>query len=150
MYLDTKICHGYEVLPLFHRVRTGGKGIMHDLLGSVIDDHTLYEIIQGIIIILSMFTVYIGIHIGLTWKFITNLKGNSVDIISQKGSFIRSSIFITIAGFFMLSHEFFEGLEDLTPDATTYELFELIAFSGLVLFLIEWYKILNKIKKELR
>jgi hypothetical protein len=123
---------------------------MHDLLGSVIEDHTLYEIIQGIIIILSMFTVYIGIHIGLTWKFITNFKGNSVDLISQKGSFIRSSIFITITGVFMLSHEFFEGLEDLTPDSTTYELFELIAFSGLVLFLYEWYKILNKIKKELR
>jgi ABC-type transport system involved in cytochrome c biogenesis permease subunit len=137
-------------LPLFHRVRTGGKGIMHDLLGSVIDDRTLYEIIQGIIIILSMFTVYIGIHIALTWKFITKFQGNPVDIISQKGSFIRSSIFIIITGFFMLSHEFFEGLEELTPDSTTYELFELIAFLGLVLFLCEWYKILNNIKKRLK
>jgi ABC-type transport system involved in cytochrome c biogenesis permease subunit len=119
-------------------------------LGSIIDDLILYEIIQGIIILLCMLTVYIGIHIALTWKFITKFKGNSVDIISQKGSFIRSCIFISITGLFMLSHEFFEGLDELTPDSATYELFELIAFSGLVLFLIEWYKILNKIKKELR
>jgi hypothetical protein len=137
-------------LPLFHRVRTGGDEIMDNLLGSIIDDYTLYRIIQGIIVILSMFTVYISIHIALTWKFITKFQGNSVDIISQKGSFIRSSIFITITGIFMLSHEFLEGLEELTPDSTTYELFELIAFSGLVLFLYEWYIILNNMKKRLR
>jgi ABC-type transport system involved in cytochrome c biogenesis permease subunit len=123
---------------------------MDNLLGSIIDDYILYRIIQGIIIILCMFTVYIGIHIALTWKFITKFQGNPVDIISQKGSFIRSSIFIIITGFFMLSHEFFEGLEELTPDSTTYELFELIAFLGLVLFLCEWYKILNNIKKRLK
>jgi len=120
---------------------------MDRILGSIIDDYTLYRIFQGIIIILSLFTVYIGIHIALTWKFITKYHGNPVDMISQKRSFIRSSIFITITGFFMLSHEFFEGLEELTPDSTTYELFELIAFSGLVLFFYEWYKILNNIKK---
>jgi hypothetical protein len=97
-----------------------------------------------------MFTVYLSIHIVLTWKFITKFQGHSADIISQNGSFIRSSIFITITGIFMLSHEFLEGLEELTPDSTTYELFELIAFSGLVLFLYEWYKILNNMKKRLR
>jgi ABC-type transport system involved in cytochrome c biogenesis permease subunit len=123
---------------------------MDKLLGSIIDDYTLYRIIQGIIIILSMFTVYIGIHIALTWKFITKFSGNSVDIISQKGSFIRSSIFITITGLFMLSHEFLEGLEEFTPDSTTYELFELIAFLGLVLFLYEWYKILTNMKKRIK
>jgi ABC-type transport system involved in cytochrome c biogenesis permease subunit len=121
---------------------------MDRLLGSIIDDYTLYRIIQSIIVILSMFTVYLGIQITLTWKFLKKDKGNSDEIISQKGSFIRSSIFIIITGFFMLSHEFFEGLEELAPDSTTYELFELIAFSGLVLFLYEWYKILNKIKKK--
>ncbi|MCX9084315.1 MAG: hypothetical protein OIN87_05880 [Candidatus Methanoperedens sp.] len=119
-------------------------------LGSIIDDHTLYQIIQGFIIILCMITVYIGIHIALTWKFITKCKQNSDDVISQKGSFIRSVIFISVAGLFMLAHEFFEGFEEYSPDSATYELFELIAFSGLVLFLIEWYKILNKIKKEVR
>ena len=123
---------------------------MDTFLGSIIDDSTLYRIFQGIIIILSMFMVYIGIHIALTWKFITKFQGNPVDIISQKGSFIRSSIFIIITGFFMLSHEIFEGLEKLTPDSTTYELFELIAFSGLVLFLYEWYKIFTKLKKDSR
>jgi len=120
---------------------------MDRLLGNVIDDFTLYRIIQSIIIILSMFTVYIGIQIALTWKFL-NPHGNSDEIISQKGSFIRSSIFIIIAGFFMLSHEFFEGFGELEPDSTTYELLELIAFSGLVLFLYEWYKILKKIKQK--
>jgi hypothetical protein len=117
------------------------------LLGNIIDDHTLYRIIQSIIIILSLFTVYIGIQIALTWRFL-NLPKNSNEIISQKGSFIRSSIFIIITGFFMLSHEFFEGLGELEPDSTTYELLELIAFSGLVLFLYEWYNILKKIKKK--
>jgi len=123
---------------------------MDRLLGNIIDDYTLYRIIQSIIVILSMFTVYLGIQIALTWKFLKKDKGNSDEIISQKGSFIRSSIFIIITGFFMLSHEFFEGLEEFAPDSTTYELFELIAFSGLVLFLYEWYKLLNKIKKRLK
>lgn len=121
---------------------------MDRLLGTVIDDHTLYKIIQAIIIILSLFTVYLGIQIALTWKFLKKDQGNSDEIISQKGSFIRSSIFIIITGFFMLSHEFLEGLEELAPDSTTYELFELIAFSGLVMFLYEWHKLLNKIKKK--
>lgn len=121
---------------------------MDRLLGTIIDDHTLYKIIQAIIIILSMFTVYLGIQIALTWKFLKKDQGNSDEIISQKGSFIRSSIFIIITGFFMLSHEFLEGLQELAPDSTTYELFELIAFSGLVMFLYEWHKLLNKIKKK--
>jgi|SRR5659263_77618 len=121
---------------------------MDRLLGTVIDDHTLYKIIQAIIIILSLFTVYLGIQIALTWKFLKKDQGNSDEIISQKGSFIRSSIFIIIMGFFMLSHEFLEGLDELAPDSTTYELFELIAFSGLVMFLYEWHKLLNKIKKK--
>ena len=121
---------------------------MDRLLGTIIDDHTLYKIIQASIIILSLFTVYLGIQIALTWKFLKKDQGNADEIISQKGSFIRSSIFITITGFFMLSHEFLEGLEELAPDSTTYELFELIAFSGLVMFLYEWHKLLNKIKKK--
>ena len=120
---------------------------MDRLLGNIIDDYTLYRIIQSLIIILSMFTVYIGIQIALTWRFL-NPRGNSSEIISQKGSFIRSSIFIIITGSFMLSHEIFEGFGELEPDSTTYELLELIAFSGLVLFLYEWYTILNKIKKK--
>ena len=120
---------------------------MDRLLGNIIDDYTLFRIIQSIIVILSMFTVYIGIQIALTWKFL-NPQKNSDEIISQKGSFIRSSIFIIITGFFMLSHEFFEGLGELEPDSTTYELLELIAFSGLVLFLYEWYTILKKIKQK--
>ncbi|CAG0991495.1 MAG: hypothetical protein OIN86_11790 [Candidatus Methanoperedens sp.] len=121
---------------------------MDRLLGTIIDDDSLYKIIQASIIILSLFTVYLGIQIALTWKFLKKDQGNSDEIISQKGSFIRSSIFIIIMGFFMLSHEFLEGLDELAPDSTTYELFELIAFSGLVMFLYEWHKLLNKIKKK--
>lgn len=109
---------------------------------------TLYKIIKGIVVILSMFTVYLGIQIALTWKFLNKETVNPDEIISQRGSFIRSSIFLIIAGFFMLAHELFEDIEEFAPDATTYELFELIAFSGLVLFFYEWYKILNKLKKK--
>ncbi len=117
-------------------------------LGSIISDYTLYKIIKGIVVILSMFTVYLGIQIALTWKFLNKEEVNPDEIISQRGSFIRSSIFLIITGVFMLSHELFEGLEELALDATTYELFELVAFSGLVLFFYEWYKILNKLKKK--
>lgn len=121
---------------------------MDELLGGLIDDYTLYRIIQAAIVILSMFTVYLGIQIALTWKFLKKDNWSSDEIISQKGSFIRSSIFITITGFFMLFHEFFEGLGEMEPDSTTYELFELIGFTGLVLFLYEWYKILTRIKRK--
>ncbi len=117
-------------------------------LGGIISDYTLYRIIQGIIVILSLFTVYLGIQVALTWKFLKKEAVDLNEIVSQRGSFIRSSIFITITGIFMLSHEFFESLEGYSPDATTYEFFELVAFSGLVLFLYEWYKILNKLKRS--
>ncbi len=117
-------------------------------LGSIISDYTLYKIIKVIVVILSMFMVYLGIQIALTWKFLNKEEVNPGEIISQRGSFIRSSIFLIITGIFMLAHELLEGLEELAPDATTYELFELIAFSGLVLFFYEWYKILNKLKKK--
>ncbi len=117
-------------------------------LGSIISDITLYNLIKGIIIILSLFTVYLGIQIALTWKFLKKEGLNSDEIISQRGSFIRSCIYLIITGIFMLSHEFFEGLEEFSPDSTTYELFELIAFMGLVLFFLEWYNIINKIKKK--
>ena len=50
----------------------------------------------------------------------------------------------------MLIHELFEGLSAFSIDFTTYEFIELIAFSGLVLFFYEWYKILNKQKKALK
>jgi hypothetical protein len=121
---------------------------MDRLLGSIVDDYTLFKIIQALIIILSLFTVYLGIQIALTWKFLQKEALNAEEIISQRGSFIRSSIFIIITGFFMLSHEIFEGFDGFAPDFTSYEFFELIAFSGLVLFLFEWYKILNKLKKK--
>ncbi|MCX9081382.1 MAG: hypothetical protein OIN83_04225 [Candidatus Methanoperedens sp.] len=121
---------------------------MDRFLGSIIDDYTLYRIIEAIIVILYMFMVYLGIQIALTWKSLKKDCRNSDEIISQKGSFIRSSIFITITGVFMPFHNFFEGLGELEPDSTTYGLFRLIAFLGLVLFFHEWYKLLNKVKKQ--
>lgn len=120
---------------------------MDRVLGSIINDYVLYKIIEAIIIILSMFMVYLGIQIALTWKFL-NKDCNSDEIILQKGSFIRSSIFITIIGIFMPFQVFFEGLGELELDSTTIELFKLIAFSGLVLFFYEWYKLLNKVKNR--
>lgn len=116
---------------------------MDRLLGSIIDDYTLYKIIEGIIIILILITVYLGVQIALTLKF---SKTGSNDAFSQRKAFSRVSIFIFITGFFMLIHEFTEGLEkDL--DYTTYEMFELVAFLGLVLFLNEWRKILKNQNK---
>lgn len=116
-------------------------------LGNFINDYVLYKIIEGIIAILSMTVIYLGIHIALNWKFINKEIPDSDEIISQKQSFFRSTLFIFIAGFFMIIHEFFEGLEKEAPDYATYELLELIALFGLVMFLYEWHKILLKLKK---
>lgn len=110
--------------------------------GNLVNDYILYKIIEGIIAILSMITIYLGIQITLAWKSLRNKTSDPV--VSNKKSFIRSSIFIFIAGFFMLIHEFFEGLEKEAPDYVTYEFFELIALSGLVLFLNEWHNIFKK------
>jgi len=114
---------------------------MDRLLGSIIDDYTLYRIIEISIGILILAAVYLGVHITLTLKFSKN--AGSDGSISRRKSFIKSSIFIFIAGFFMLIHEFLEGLKKDAPDYTTYEFFELIALLGLVLFLCEWRKILK-------
>lgn len=118
-------------------------------LGNIINDYSLYKLIEAIIATLSMVVVYLGVQIALNWKLINKEGSSSDEIVSQKKSFYRSTIFIFIAGFFLLIHEFFEGLEKEAPDYTTYELFELIALIGLVLFLYEWHKILMKLKKEM-
>lgn len=120
---------------------------MDRILGGVIDDFSLFRIIQTIIFILILFAVYLAVQISLTWKFLKKGDSNSNEIISNKGSFYRNTIFIFIAGFFMLLHEFLEGFRE-NADETTYEFFELIALLGLVLFMIEWYKILNKLKRK--
>lgn len=116
--------------------------------GNFINDYILYKIIEGIIAILSMIIIYLGVQIALNWKFINKEIPTSNEIVSQKQGFNRSVLFIFIAGFFMIIHEFFEGVEKNTPDFVTYELFELIALSGLVLFLYEWHKILTKLRKS--
>ena len=121
---------------------------MDRLLGSIIDDRNLFRIIEGIIILLIMSAVYLGVQITLTWKFLKKEEVSPDEVISNKGSFYRNTIFIFIAGFFMLAHELFEGLGDLAPDDTTYEFFEMIGLLGLVLFMIEWLKILRRLKKK--
>lgn len=121
---------------------------MDQVLGSIIDDYTLYKIIEAMMILLSMTVIYLGIQIALAWKFIQKEEAKSDRIISHKDSFYRSSIYICIAGFFMVIHELFEGLEKDVPDFVTYEMFELIALSGFVLFFYEWYKILKKMKQK--
>ena len=120
---------------------------MDKLLGNVIDDYSLFRIIEGIITIFILVSVYLGIQIILTWKLLNKTETNPEKVISNKTSFIRSSIFIFIAGFFMLIHIFLESLNEYTPDTTTYELFQLIALLGIVLFLNEWNKILKGMKK---
>ncbi len=121
---------------------------MDRLLGSIIDDYTLYRIIEGTIAILIMIAVYLGIQITLALKFVNNGETNPNEVISQGKSLNRSTVFIFITGFFMLIHEFFEGLEKDAADYTTYEFLELIAFVGLVLFLYEWHKKSKKLKKS--
>ena len=121
---------------------------MDRILGSIIDDHTLFEIIQGTIILLILLSVYLGIQITLTWKFLKKGEVGGDELISNKGSFYKNTIFIFIAGFFMLLHEFLEGFGEDAPDSTTYEFFELMALIGLVLFMYEWYRILRKSKRK--
>ncbi len=121
---------------------------MDRILGTLIDDFSLFQIIQGIIIILILISIYLGIQITLTWKFLRKGEVGSDELISNKGSFYRNTIFIFIAGFFMLLHEFLEGFGENAPDTTTYEFFELIALLGLVLFMCEWYGILRKFKRK--
>ena len=121
---------------------------MDRILGDIIEDPTLYSLIENMIVILSLVIIYLGIQIVLTWKYLQNEEKNVGEIISQKGSFIRSTVFIFIAGFFMVIHKYMEIFLTNAPDYVTFELFELIAFSGLVLFLYEWHQILNKLKKR--
>jgi cytochrome bd-type quinol oxidase subunit 2 len=120
---------------------------MDKLLGNIIDDYTLYRIIQAIITILILVAVYLSIQITLALKFTKKSTADSTETISQRKSFNRSTIFILIAGVFMLLHEFLEGFEKNVADYATNELLELIALVGLVLFLYEWNKTLKKLKK---
>ena len=117
-------------------------------MGGIIDDSILYRIIEGVIIIFTLFAVFLAIKIILAWKSINKKETSSDEIISNKKSFYRSSMFIFIAGFFMIFHEFLEGLEENAPDYTTYKFFEFMALSGLILFMLEWYKILKKLQKK--
>jgi len=115
-------------------------------LGSIIEDYSLYRIIEGLIAIFTLVAVYLGIQIALTWRLLKKEETSSEELVSQRASFNRSTIFIFIAGFFMLIHEFFEGLEKESLDYVTYELLEMIALLGLVMFFYEWYKIMKKYK----
>ncbi len=121
---------------------------MDRLLGSIIDDYTLYRIIQAIITILILIAVYLGIQITLALKFTKKSATDSNSAIPQRKIFNRNTIFILIAGFFMFLHEFLEGFEEDVADYATYEFFELIALLGLVLFLYDWHKTLKKLKKS--
>jgi uncharacterized membrane protein len=121
---------------------------MDRLLGSIIDDYTLYRIIQAIITILILIAVYLGIQITLALKFTKKNAADSTGVVSQIKSFNKNTIFIMIAGLFMFLHEFLEGFEKDVADYTTYELLELIALLGLVLFLYDWNKTLKKLKKS--
>lgn len=110
---------------------------MDRLVGSIIDDYTLYKIIEGTIAVLILVAIYLGVQIAMAMKFIKKGEANSSEVISQRKSFYRSTLFLFIAGFFMLIHEFLEGLEKDAADYTTYEFLELLAIVGLVLFLYE-------------
>jgi hypothetical protein len=59
-----------------------------------------------------------------------------VKLYHKRGIF-SGAVFIFIAGLSMIVHELFQGLDKIAPDYTTYEMFELIALLGLVLFFYE-------------
>ena len=118
---------------------------MDSVLGNFIDDFTLFRIIAVINFILILAVTYLVIQVTLAWKFMQKEEVISDKVISNKRSLYKSLIFIFIGGFFMLAHEFLEGLKE-NSDSTTYEFFELIALTGLVLFLFDWNKILKKKK----
>jgi hypothetical protein len=115
-------------------------------LGSIIEDYSLYRIIEGLIAIFTLVAVYLGIQIALTWRLLKKDETSSEELVSQRASFNRSTIFIFIAGFFMLVHEFFEGFEKESLDYVSYELLEMIALLGLVMFFYEWHKMMKKYK----
>jgi uncharacterized membrane protein len=121
---------------------------MDTILGSFIDDKSLFRIIEGIIIIFVLVAVYLGVQIILLWKSLNEAGTNPDKVILNKASFIRTSVFIFMAGFFMILHNFLESVEKNAPDFTTYEFFELMALLGLILFLNEWHKILKLCKKN--
>jgi len=101
---------------------------MDKLLGSIIDDYTLFRVIEGITTIFILAAVYLGVQIILIWRSLNKAETNPDKVISNKASFIRSSIFIFMAGFFMLINNFLEGLGYNEPDFATYQSFELMHF----------------------
>lgn len=44
---------------------------MDKILGSIIDDYSLFRVIEGIITIFTLVAVYLGVQIILMWKSIT-------------------------------------------------------------------------------
>ncbi len=120
---------------------------MDRILGWIINDLTLFKIIDVIIFILIMVAIYLAIQNILTWNFLKKKEVISEEVFSNRGSFYKMLIFLFITGFFMLIHKFLEGLEENAPDYTTYHFFHLITLLGFVLFMFEWYKIFNKLKR---
>ncbi len=116
---------------------------MDRILGSIIDDYTLYKIIESTIAVLLLIIVYLGIQICLKWKYMKR-EGDAM----TKINFTRSAIFIFMTGFFMIIHELLEGLEENAPDFATYEFLELLALIGLALFFYEWLRVLKSIKRD--
>ena len=50
--------------------------MMDKLLGNIIDDFTLYRVIEGIITILILVAVYLGVQIILMWKSLNKVETN--------------------------------------------------------------------------
>ncbi|CAG0959300.1 hypothetical protein METP3_00729 [Methanosarcinales archaeon] len=121
---------------------------MDRLLGWIIDDYILFRILDVIIFMLILAAIYLAIQNILTWKFLKKGDINTDELISNRGSFYKMLIFLFITGFFMLIHKFLEGFEENVPDDTTFHFFQLMALLGLVLFMLEWYKISKKLKRK--
>lgn len=113
----------------------------------MVSDYAIYKVVESLITLLSLFMVYLGIQIALTWRDLNKDSMSAEEIVAHRNVFIRSSVFIFMAGFFLIIHEFLEDLGGRTPSYVTFETLELLALAGLVLFMCEWHRVLRRLRK---
>lgn len=105
------------------------------------DGYTLYKYIEFAIFILYLFYIYLLIQIWFLWKDIDEKEINLKPLLT--GTFFkRNFIYVLLISFFLMIHEFLEGIT--IPDAHIYfEFFEMLALIALVSLIFEWYRVLR-------
>lgn len=75
---------------------------MDRLLGGIINDYTLYKVLEGAIGVLSLVMIYLGIQIALTWKSLKKEGESPGEIIAQQGSFLEAAYSFSLQDFLCL------------------------------------------------